>query len=164
MPGEHGIGLVWLLREQLVVVDDHPITTELGGDVGSSTLVDVALPLGEVRARQHHVDDRVVLRIAAVVAGHVAEVLAHHVDLATQEPVVHLFDAGDLVVREDTGEMDEAVLGEAPPIVVVDDVPAVDVELSHDDLRIRGEEPTVSHRDRRRRDGCGHGRVRSLAR
>ena len=131
MPGEHGVGLVGLFGEELVVVDRHAIAAELPSDVGGAPLVDVSLPLREVRPGQHDVDDREVGWIAAVVACHVAEVLARHVDLAAQEPVVRDLDVGHLVVGEHTRSGGRSRFARTRAVIVVDDVPAVAVELTH---------------------------------
>ena len=122
MPGEHRVVLEGLLGQQLVVVDHHAGAAELLGDRGGPPLVHVALPGREVAAGQHHVDDRVVGRVAPVVAGHVAVVLAGHLDLTAQEAVVVDLQLGHLLVGQESGEVDVALFGELPAMVVADGV------------------------------------------
>ena len=122
MPGEHRVVLEGLLGEQLVVVELHAVATQLAGDGPAAPLDDVVDPGRVVPAGEHHVDDRVVGRIAAVVAGHVAVVLARHLDLTAQEAVVVDGDPVHLVLGEESAKVDEALFGELPAMVVADDV------------------------------------------
>ena len=133
MPGEDRVGLVGLLGQQLVVVDRHAVATQLLGDVGCPTLIDVALPGREVPPGQHHVDDGVVGGVASVVPGHVAEVLTRDLDLAPQEAVVVDLELSHLLLGEHPGQVDVAVLLEASAIVLVDAVAAVVIQSSHRD-------------------------------
>jgi hypothetical protein len=131
VPGEHGVFLERLLGEQLVVVDLHPATVQLCGDRQRPLFEDVALPGRVVAAWDHHVDDRVVRRVAPVVAGHVAVVLAGHLDLAAQEPVVDDLQVGHLGLAEQARQVDEAVAVEGLDLLGGDGVAAVGVPRAH---------------------------------
>jgi hypothetical protein len=122
VPAEDGVVLERPLGEELVVVELHAGAAELFGDRVGAPLVDVALPLRPVLARQHHVDDRELADVAGVVARHVAEVAARHRDLARQEALVGRLDVAHLLLRQDRGEVDVAVAIEPGAIGRGDDV------------------------------------------
>ncbi len=131
VPREDRVDSPWLLGQQLVEVERHPLAAQLLGDRVTDALEGVALPFGEVDARQHHVEDGVGRGIGAEFAGdHVVQIAALDVDLAAHERVVDGIEFGQFVLAHHGGKMDVAVALEPCPFVV-GDVVAVTRSRSH---------------------------------